>query len=137
MRAAVVPGFGQPFIIEARQAPEPGPGQVVVRTRPSRLPLPSARPRRAAHYLFTVRVFGQLVLPPRDRTGLTVPCSPAICSWLPAGRLWPGLDCVAEAWAAFFRTVLRTARVQGGQDRRATEHRHIRQIAIGTLCCLP
>jgi propanol-preferring alcohol dehydrogenase len=31
MRAAVVPGFGQPLIIEDRPVPEPGPGQVVVR----------------------------------------------------------------------------------------------------------
>jgi len=30
MRAAVVPGFGQPLIIEERAIPEPGPGQVVV-----------------------------------------------------------------------------------------------------------
>jgi hypothetical protein len=31
MRAAVVPGFGQPLVIEDRPVPEPGPGQVVER----------------------------------------------------------------------------------------------------------
>jgi alcohol dehydrogenase, propanol-preferring len=30
MRAAVVPGFGQPLVIEDRPVPEPGPGQVVI-----------------------------------------------------------------------------------------------------------
>src|SRR5579863_2539447 len=37
MRAAVVPGFGQPLIIEDRPVPEPGPGQVVVRMEASGL----------------------------------------------------------------------------------------------------
>jgi len=37
MRAAVVPGFGQPLIIEERPVPEPGPGQVVVRMEASGL----------------------------------------------------------------------------------------------------
>ena len=37
MRAAVVPGFGQPLIIEERPIPEPGPGQVVVRMEASGL----------------------------------------------------------------------------------------------------
>jgi propanol-preferring alcohol dehydrogenase len=35
MRAAVVPGFGQPLVIEDRPVPEPGPGQVVVRMEAS------------------------------------------------------------------------------------------------------
>lgn len=35
MRAAVVPGFGQPLIIEDRPVPEPGPGQLVVRMEAS------------------------------------------------------------------------------------------------------
>ena len=37
MRAAVVPGFGQPLVIEDRPVPEPGPGQVVVRMEASGL----------------------------------------------------------------------------------------------------
>jgi alcohol dehydrogenase, propanol-preferring len=37
VRAAVVPGFGQPLIIEDRPVPEPGPGQVVVRMEASGL----------------------------------------------------------------------------------------------------
>jgi alcohol dehydrogenase, propanol-preferring len=37
MKAAVVPGFGQPLIIEDRPVPEPGPGQVVVRMEASGL----------------------------------------------------------------------------------------------------
>src|ERR1700758_2804715 len=37
MRAAVVPGFGQPLVIEERPVPEPGPGQVVVRMEASGL----------------------------------------------------------------------------------------------------
>jgi alcohol dehydrogenase, propanol-preferring len=37
MRAAVVPGFGQPLVIEDRLVPEPGPGQVVVRMEASGL----------------------------------------------------------------------------------------------------
>ena len=37
MRAAVVPGFGQPLVIEDRPMPEPGPGQVVVRMEASGL----------------------------------------------------------------------------------------------------
>ena len=37
MRAAVVPGFGQPLVIEDRAVPEPGPGQVVVRMEASGL----------------------------------------------------------------------------------------------------
>jgi alcohol dehydrogenase, propanol-preferring len=37
MRAAVVPGFGQPLIIEDRPVPEPGPGQVVIRMEASGL----------------------------------------------------------------------------------------------------
>jgi propanol-preferring alcohol dehydrogenase len=37
MRAAVVPGFGQPLVIEDRRVPEPGPGQVVVRMEASGL----------------------------------------------------------------------------------------------------
>jgi len=37
MRAAVVPGFGQPLVIENRPVPEPGPGQVVVRMEASGL----------------------------------------------------------------------------------------------------
>ncbi len=37
MRAAVVPGFGQPLIIQERPVPEPGPGQVVVRMEASGL----------------------------------------------------------------------------------------------------
>src|SRR5690348_5004917 len=37
MRAAVVPGFGQPLVIEDRPVPEPGPGQVVVQMEASGL----------------------------------------------------------------------------------------------------
>ncbi|HET9974909.1 MAG TPA: alcohol dehydrogenase catalytic domain-containing protein, partial [Streptosporangiaceae bacterium] len=37
MRAAVVPAFGQPLVIEDRPVPEPGPGQVVVRMEASGL----------------------------------------------------------------------------------------------------
>src|SRR5207248_8356895 len=37
MRAAVVPGFGQPLVIEDRPVPQPGPGQVVVRMEASGL----------------------------------------------------------------------------------------------------
>ncbi len=37
MRAAAVPGFGQPLVIEDRPVPEPGPGQVVVRMEASGL----------------------------------------------------------------------------------------------------
>jgi propanol-preferring alcohol dehydrogenase len=37
MRAAVVPGFGQPLVIEDRPVPEPGPGQVTVRMEASGL----------------------------------------------------------------------------------------------------
>jgi alcohol dehydrogenase, propanol-preferring len=37
MRAAVVPGFGQPLVMEDRPVPEPGPGQVVVRMEASGL----------------------------------------------------------------------------------------------------
>ena len=37
MRAAVVPGFGQPLVIEDRPVPEPGPGQVVIRMEASGL----------------------------------------------------------------------------------------------------
>lgn len=37
MRAAVVPGFGQPLVIEERPVPEPGPGQVVIRMEASGL----------------------------------------------------------------------------------------------------
>src|SRR5579859_996349 len=37
MRAAVVPGFGRPLVIEDRPVPEPGPGQVVVRVEASGL----------------------------------------------------------------------------------------------------
>jgi len=37
MRAAVVPGFGQPLVIEDRPVPDPGPGQVVVRMEASGL----------------------------------------------------------------------------------------------------
>jgi propanol-preferring alcohol dehydrogenase len=37
MRAAVVPGFGQPLVIEERPVPDPGPGQVVVRMEASGL----------------------------------------------------------------------------------------------------
>jgi propanol-preferring alcohol dehydrogenase len=37
MRAAVVPAFGEPLIIEERPVPEPGPGQVVVRMEASGL----------------------------------------------------------------------------------------------------
>src|SRR5215468_7345303 len=37
MRAAVVPAFGQPLIIEDRPVPEPGPGQVLVRVEASGL----------------------------------------------------------------------------------------------------
>ena len=37
MRAVVVPGFGQPLVIEDRPVPEPGPGQVVVRMEASGL----------------------------------------------------------------------------------------------------
>ena len=37
MRAAVVPGFGQPLVIEDRPMPEPGPGQIVVRMEASGL----------------------------------------------------------------------------------------------------
>lgn len=37
MRAAVVPAFGQPLVIEDRPAPEPGPGQVVVQMEASGL----------------------------------------------------------------------------------------------------
>jgi propanol-preferring alcohol dehydrogenase len=44
MRAAVVPGFGQPLVIEDRPVPEPGPGQVVVRMEASGLCHP--RPAR-------------------------------------------------------------------------------------------
>jgi D-arabinose 1-dehydrogenase-like Zn-dependent alcohol dehydrogenase len=36
-RAAVVPGFGLPLVIEDRPVPEPGPGQVVVRMEASGL----------------------------------------------------------------------------------------------------
>jgi propanol-preferring alcohol dehydrogenase len=37
MRAAVVPGFGQPLVIEERPVPEPGPGQVTIRMEASGL----------------------------------------------------------------------------------------------------
>jgi len=37
MRAAVVPAFGQPLVIEDRPVPEPGPGQVVVQMEASGL----------------------------------------------------------------------------------------------------
>jgi alcohol dehydrogenase, propanol-preferring len=37
MKAAVVPGFGQPLVIEDRPVPEPGPGQVVIRMEASGL----------------------------------------------------------------------------------------------------
>ncbi len=37
MRAAVVPGFGQPLVIEDRPVPDPGPGQVAVRMEASGL----------------------------------------------------------------------------------------------------
>ena len=37
MRAAVVPAFGQPLVIQDRPVPEPGPGQVVVRMEASGL----------------------------------------------------------------------------------------------------
>jgi len=37
MRAAVVPAFGHPLVIEDRPVPEPGPGQVVVRMEASGL----------------------------------------------------------------------------------------------------
>src|SRR5579863_1852067 len=37
MRAAVVPGFGQPLVIEDRPVPEPGPGQVVIQMEASGL----------------------------------------------------------------------------------------------------
>jgi propanol-preferring alcohol dehydrogenase len=37
MRAAVVPGFGQPLVIEDRPLPDPGPGQVVIRMEASGL----------------------------------------------------------------------------------------------------
>jgi len=37
MRAAVVPSFGRPLVIEDRPVPEPGPGQVVVRMEASGL----------------------------------------------------------------------------------------------------
>ena len=37
MKAAVVPGFGRPLVIEDRSVPEPGPGQVVVRMEASGL----------------------------------------------------------------------------------------------------
>src|ERR1700740_921428 len=37
MRAAVVPGFSQPLVIEARPVPVPGPGQVVIRMEASGL----------------------------------------------------------------------------------------------------
>jgi propanol-preferring alcohol dehydrogenase len=37
MRAAVVPGFGQPLVIEERPVPDPCPGQVVVRMEASGL----------------------------------------------------------------------------------------------------
>ena len=37
MRAAVVPGFGQPLVIEDRPVPDPSPGQVVVRMEASGL----------------------------------------------------------------------------------------------------
>jgi len=37
MKAAVVPGFGQPLVIEERPIPEPGPGQVTIRMEASGL----------------------------------------------------------------------------------------------------
>jgi alcohol dehydrogenase, propanol-preferring len=37
MRAAVVPGFGQPLVIEDRPVPKPGPGQVTIRMEASGL----------------------------------------------------------------------------------------------------
>jgi alcohol dehydrogenase, propanol-preferring len=37
MKAAVVPDFGEPLVIEDRPTPEPGPGQITVRMEASGL----------------------------------------------------------------------------------------------------
>jgi hypothetical protein len=64
MRAAVVPGFGQPLVIEDRPVPEPGPGQVVVQMEASVPWLGYARrpcrPRAADACTPHLRLFSQL-----------------------------------------------------------------------------
>ena len=50
MRAAVVPGFGKPLVIEDRPVPEPAPGQVVIRMEASGAP-GTGRPQRGPAWL--------------------------------------------------------------------------------------